>query len=251
MRHIGGTYTQRYNRRRKTDGPLFRGRYKSILVDSSEYLLQLSRYIHRNPIETRVPLVENLEDYVYSSYPAYIGIDQAPYWLDMLMTYKMLTCKDKKKSYAEFVHEGNDEETLSFFNKGNQPSVMGSKEFRSWLFEEQLPSLKVEERSRAVYPTIDLTSVAGATADFYQKELSYLVACQMGPQAARPERSVAIYLCQELTQSKLFEIADYFELSSVGSVSHITSKVKKRRKLDSSFDREIKTLIKSIIRNAN
>jgi len=47
MRHINGVYTQRYNRLKKTDGPLFRGRYKSILVEQDAYLLQLTRYIHR------------------------------------------------------------------------------------------------------------------------------------------------------------------------------------------------------------
>mgnify|MGYP003940702759 CR=1 FL=1 len=51
MRHINGVYTQRYNRRMKTDGSLFRGRYKTIVIDASRYLLQVSRYIHRNPIE--------------------------------------------------------------------------------------------------------------------------------------------------------------------------------------------------------
>ena len=43
MRHINGVYTQRYNRLKRVDGPLFRGRYKAILVDKDEYLLQLSR----------------------------------------------------------------------------------------------------------------------------------------------------------------------------------------------------------------
>lgn len=33
MRHINGVYTQCYNRMKKTDGSLFRGRYKAILVD--------------------------------------------------------------------------------------------------------------------------------------------------------------------------------------------------------------------------
>ena len=46
MRHL---YTQRYNRRHGYDGPLFRGRYKSILVESDSYTLELVRYIHRNP----------------------------------------------------------------------------------------------------------------------------------------------------------------------------------------------------------
>ena len=49
MRHINGVYTQRYNRLKRTDGPLFRGRYKAILIDDDAYLLQLGRYIHRNP----------------------------------------------------------------------------------------------------------------------------------------------------------------------------------------------------------
>jgi len=56
MHHVNGVFTQRYNRMRKTDGPLFRGRYKSILVDEDAYLLQLSRYIHRNPIEMKKPV---------------------------------------------------------------------------------------------------------------------------------------------------------------------------------------------------
>ena len=50
MRHINGIYTQRFNRRDGCDGQLFRGRYKSILVDADRDLLQLVRYIHRNPL---------------------------------------------------------------------------------------------------------------------------------------------------------------------------------------------------------
>jgi putative transposase len=52
----------------RTDGPLFRGRYKSILVSQDEYFLPVSRYIHRNPIETKVPMVQQLENYKWSSY---------------------------------------------------------------------------------------------------------------------------------------------------------------------------------------
>jgi len=50
MRHINGVYTQRYNRRHHKDGQLFKGRYKAILVDADHYLLELVRYIHRNPV---------------------------------------------------------------------------------------------------------------------------------------------------------------------------------------------------------
>jgi len=58
MRHINGVYTQRYNRLHKCDGQLFRGRYKSILVEQDSYLLELVRYIHRNPL--RAGLIDNI-----------------------------------------------------------------------------------------------------------------------------------------------------------------------------------------------
>ena len=54
MRHLDGIYTQRFNRQTRTDGPLFRGRYKSILVECDNYLLQLSRYIHLNPVQAKI-----------------------------------------------------------------------------------------------------------------------------------------------------------------------------------------------------
>ena len=43
MRHVNGVYTQRYNRLKRTDGPLFRGRFKSIIVDADAYLLQVCK----------------------------------------------------------------------------------------------------------------------------------------------------------------------------------------------------------------
>ena len=50
MRHLNGVYTQRFNKMHRSDGPLFRGRYKAILVQEDEYLTHLIRYIHLNPI---------------------------------------------------------------------------------------------------------------------------------------------------------------------------------------------------------
>ena len=65
MRHLNGVYTQRYNSRHKCDGQLFRGRYKSILIDSDSYLLQAVRYIHRNPLEAG--LTDQLDSYQWKN----------------------------------------------------------------------------------------------------------------------------------------------------------------------------------------
>ncbi len=74
MRHLNGIYTQRFNIVNKCDGTLFRGRYKSILVDADSYLLELVRYIHRNPL--RAGIAKKPDQYVWSSQLGYLSDDQ-------------------------------------------------------------------------------------------------------------------------------------------------------------------------------
>lgn len=64
MQHVNSVYVQKYHRLHKTDGTLFRGRYKAILVDADAYLTQLHRYVHRNPLATKKKIVDKLEDYL-------------------------------------------------------------------------------------------------------------------------------------------------------------------------------------------
>jgi REP-associated tyrosine transposase len=136
MQHINGVYTQRYNRLRKGDGPLFRGRYKSVLVDEDSYLLQLSRYIHRNPLEVKRKMVVRLEDYRWSSYPAYINQSPSPDWLYRDKTYQMLGHRHRFKGYQNYVEQGLDEDIKRFYSKGNIIGVLGDKEYRTARKEE-------------------------------------------------------------------------------------------------------------------
>jgi REP element-mobilizing transposase RayT len=50
MRDLDGNYAQYFNRAHRRVGHLFQARYKAILVDRDTYLLELSRYIHLNPV---------------------------------------------------------------------------------------------------------------------------------------------------------------------------------------------------------
>jgi REP element-mobilizing transposase RayT len=130
MRHINGVYTQRYNRLKRIDGPLFRGRYKGILVSQDEYLLQLSRYIHRNPIETTIPMVERLKDYPWSSYPAFVGLREPENWLDVALTYQFLKHPNPFEGYRHYVMRGVDEQTKRFHTKGNMGTIFGDETFK-------------------------------------------------------------------------------------------------------------------------
>jgi len=80
MRHIDGLYTQRFNRRHRRDGSLFRGRYKAIVVDADEYLLAVVRYIHLNPVGGR--LARQPEEYMWSSHGEYLSGSKTMPWLN-------------------------------------------------------------------------------------------------------------------------------------------------------------------------
>jgi hypothetical protein len=61
-------------------GHLFQGRYKAILCDKDNYLLELSRYLHLNPVRAKV--VKDPGEYHWSSYAAYVQEKQCPPWME-------------------------------------------------------------------------------------------------------------------------------------------------------------------------
>jgi len=54
MRRVGNGYVRRFNRERRRDGSLMRGRFGSRLVASATYFEAVVRYIDRNPVEARM-----------------------------------------------------------------------------------------------------------------------------------------------------------------------------------------------------
>jgi len=61
MQNLSFRYTQWINWRTKRKGHLFQGRYKAILIEEDEYLLQLVAYLHLNPV--RAGMIDNPIDY--------------------------------------------------------------------------------------------------------------------------------------------------------------------------------------------
>ncbi|MEA5533661.1 REP-associated tyrosine transposase [Crocosphaera sp. XPORK-15E] len=72
MQAFSLSYTKAMNRRYDRVGSLFQGRFQAILVDRTEYLLNLSRYIHWNPV--KAGLVKQPQDWEFSSFHEYVGL---------------------------------------------------------------------------------------------------------------------------------------------------------------------------------
>ena len=107
MRQLNGVYTQTSNRRHGRSGHLFQGRYKAILVDKDRYLLELSRYVVLNPLRAK-GMVDQLEDWPWSSYLAMIGDAPRPEWLttDWILSLFGKQRRVAMERYRQFVLEG-------------------------------------------------------------------------------------------------------------------------------------------------
>jgi hypothetical protein len=127
MRHLNGVYTQTYNRVHNKVGHVFQGRFKAIIVDKEEYLLQLCKYIVLNPVKAN--LVENAEDWHWSSYRATVGFSKAPNFLNIKWILSQFHV-DKQKSineYINYVNNGKDDTQLWKNLKGQ--IVLGKEKY--------------------------------------------------------------------------------------------------------------------------
>src|SRR5688572_11980356 len=124
MRHVDGIYTQRFNRRHRRDGTLFRGRYKAILIDADEYLAAVVRYIHLNAVEAG--LVKIPEEYRWASHRYYLQAKGAPGWLD---TKEAMEQIGGRQAFHEFVLSGNEESLRQYYEAKRQSPILGSEAF--------------------------------------------------------------------------------------------------------------------------
>lgn len=100
MQLVAARYTRALNSRLGGDGPIFRGRFHSLLVDDQAYLDVVGRYIHRNPLDIQ-PQVR-LDAYRWSSYGAYVGTARRPEWLH---TDVLLETQAGRRGMRQFVED--------------------------------------------------------------------------------------------------------------------------------------------------
>lgn len=103
MLRLGTSYAKYFNIKYEQVGSIFQDRFKAKLIETDEYLLQLSRYIHRNPLEIlpSTPGVE-LRNYEWSSYECYLDGKENEF-VDPVFILSYFKSGDKIKDYKKFV----------------------------------------------------------------------------------------------------------------------------------------------------
>lgn len=105
LQMINTSYTTYFNFRHNRHGHLFQGRFHSSIVDKQSYLLELTRYIHLNPV--RANLVERPESWQWSSCRCYLGQENSDL-VDTDEALKLLNLRNPHYQYAGFLKDGID-----------------------------------------------------------------------------------------------------------------------------------------------
>lgn len=245
MRHLNGVYTQRHNRSVNTDGPLFRGRYKAILVDADAYLLSVSRYIHRNPVEAG--MVGKAEHYAWSSYCAFIGQDAPPRWLTRIDTLSMIGQRNREKRYQDFIEAGIDQATADFYNKKKLAPILGQESFVRRLREDIKPHQEQPD-SRARSHDIAMGDILRAVAQVFETDETLILKTPRGRGQQNLARGAALYIARRVAGKSLNEIAAEFGLGHYGSVSGAISRFRSGMNDNTQLSRKISQAVKAINR---
>ena len=219
------------------DGQMFRGRYQSILIDADSYLLQLVRYIHRNPL--KAGLAEKLNSYAWSSHKGYVSDAKQWSWLhkDFILSQFSRDKTESRKRYKQFVSLGNKEEIEGAFTRKKPPPFLGSDQFVSWVKETFFYQKRHEEvpGSRLLAP--DPERIKEIVSKAYQIEKNILLKSRKG--VFNEPRNVAIYLIRRLRGDSLVEIGKIFQMKKYSSVSSVIERLKAQMEKDRSLRKRV------------
>lgn len=243
IHYLESAYVNRMNVEVKREGPFFEGRFKAILVDSDQYLSHLTRHIHRDPV--RAGLVRTPQQYPWSSYAAYIGIDEPPEWLVVAEVLKQFS--DNPQAYKRFVEGGQCSGLTNFFANHQLPLLLGTDAFRKQVVKliGRLPKPKRDSLKRFLKARYSFNQIIDSVVICLKINRESLF--EILPRRHNVGRLIFIYLCKEKSGLGNRKIADFLGLKSEAAIPLAV----KRLRVLMSRDQKVVSLINSCLSHLN
>jgi len=245
MQWLGVTYANRFNARHSRSGHLFQGRFKNMLVQNDAYLLQLSYYIHRNPL--RAKMVERLADYRWSSYRAYAYAQQVPEWLNTEpILSQLVNAEDRHKAYRENTQKYAKEEGR-LWEDLRHGFILGSERFVGEIRKTFLPETAHRDipQQRLLIKEVDLDQILAKVAGFLGCDVGEFKKTSRVSSSRVIKRDLLLHAVWQLGVRTNTQIGEIFGLS--GSAVSKRVAVLKSKAADDKLIREKLAQIKSLI----
>jgi REP element-mobilizing transposase RayT len=237
MQRLGSGYTQYFNHRHQQVGHLFQGRYKAILCDKDSYLLELTRYLHLNPVRAKV--VKDPLDYQWSSYGGYVGERRGQQWLDSREVLDQFSKKlrQARKLYRRFVLEGLGEGHKEEYYDVVEGRFLGDKEFA----EQIKAKAEVPGHVRIKIKPEALLSVACAVLERRRAEV---IGASKDRERVRA-REVICYVGRHYTELSVTALAKILGVDAT-CVSRSVARVENRLGIDIDLKKVVDAIVSAI-----
>lgn len=241
MHGINSYYTGYFNRKYKRAGHLFQGRYKGILIDRENYLIELSRYVHLNPV--RAKMVKRPEEHEWSSYRGYIRKREAEKWVYYYWILSSFGVGDRKarSRYREYV-EGEIRNKISDpLEKLVGQVILGGEEFRGMIrgiIKKQGISEEIVHRDSLLskYNAGDIIGIVARELGVDEKEI------RNRGRGENIARNVGIYMVKKYGGMSNKEVAEEFGSLHYSSIRKVEQRLEEKMKKD----KKLKKLVDEI-----
>lgn len=238
MQYLNTCYTVYYNIKRDNCGHLFQGRYKSIIVDKDNYLLELTRYIHLNPV--RANIVEDPANYKWNSYGEYISENKINL-IDKNQIYKYFQIEPEV--YRDFVLK-NLKKNYSPFKDLYLKSILGKEEFVKKILNIFKKQAKAKEFAykHTILKRVNPEDVIDIIAKYFNKTPEQLCKSKKRPMTIK---KLTIYLLRQKTDLTNTQIGEFFNMTST-AVSKAMLDFERQLKENKIFVKEIKEITSKV-----
>jgi REP-associated tyrosine transposase len=235
MQPFQTSYTLYLNRRHHRSGHVFEQRYKALLVDKDNYLLQVSCYVHRNAVEAK--LVKRPQDYQWSSYYAYVS-GRRQRGLTTCTILEQLGTKQREqiRNYREYVESSQDRGMREEPPPTVKQVIIGDERFAEQVLKNRRPSIANER-------LYTLTDMEKAVCQVTRIDRDDLARPQRTP-AVNRARELFMYLARRHTDASLRELADRLRVRDISTVSHGEKRVTKSLQDNSPAAKELNRILK-------
>ena len=236
IHYLNSSYANWFRNKHQIIGPIFQGRFKSILIDADNYALLLSAYIHLNPL--RAGIVRQLEDYPWSSYLDYLNLRKANI-SDPSFILKSIDNNtfNSIKRYREYVIEYQGMKDP--IKKSYHHIALGSETF----IERVKEKIKHKGQRREIPST---RSISKYDVDTIITKMTQVLNVErrmiFDKKRGNPNRSLAIYLIKRFTPLSLSKIGELFKMDYSA-----VSQAAKRFEQKTEVDNEIKEYMQKVI----
>jgi putative transposase len=240
MHYLNGSYTTYFNRENGRSGHLFQGRYKGVVIDVDNYLLELSRYIHLNPV--RAGIVKRPEEYTHSSYRFFIGLGKKK---EEIVTrdriWEMISGNGRRavQKYKRYVEEGMKKENRDPLKSIYGGAILGSGEFIQEMLEKgEVKNLKGEEIScrRQLKATKGLEDLLVEVSSYFNVQRNKVI------EEKGAMRDIAIYFGRKYTGLTNREIGERFGGLSYSGVTRVSQRLDEKMAKDISLRRQVEEI---------